>query len=99
MMVGGAIGYTSRSPLVRLDGTLNSASYISVAYSLFESFEIRLSRIMHDCMLPVLYGPFLIRKMFDFALVCTFTRSFTNGKRSVYGCRMTGSSPYASHYN
>ncbi|GFV73904.1 transposable element Tcb1 transposase [Trichonephila clavipes] len=29
MMVWGAIGYTSRSPLVRIDGTLNSARYIS----------------------------------------------------------------------
>ncbi|GFT46782.1 odorant receptor [Trichonephila clavipes] len=29
VMVWGAIGYTSRSPLVRIDGTLNSARYIS----------------------------------------------------------------------
>ncbi|GFY06030.1 transposable element Tcb1 transposase [Trichonephila clavipes] len=29
MMVWGAIGFTSRSPLVRVDGTLNSARYIS----------------------------------------------------------------------
>ncbi|GFV52972.1 netrin receptor UNC5C [Trichonephila clavipes] len=29
MMVWSAIGYTSRSPLVRIDGTLNSARYIS----------------------------------------------------------------------
>ncbi|GFV19695.1 transposable element Tcb1 transposase [Trichonephila clavipes] len=29
MMVWGAIGYTFRSPLVRIDGTLNSALYIS----------------------------------------------------------------------
>ncbi|GFU17226.1 transposable element Tcb1 transposase [Trichonephila clavipes] len=29
MMVWGAIGYTSRSPLVRIDGTLNRARYTS----------------------------------------------------------------------
>ncbi|GFV97921.1 uncharacterized protein TNCV_5069611 [Trichonephila clavipes] len=29
VMVWGAIGYTSRSPLVLIDGTLNSARYIS----------------------------------------------------------------------
>ncbi|GFX87382.1 transposable element Tcb1 transposase [Trichonephila clavipes] len=29
MMVWGAIGYMSRSPLVRIDGTLNSTRYIS----------------------------------------------------------------------
>ncbi|GFV10164.1 uncharacterized protein TNCV_3661161 [Trichonephila clavipes] len=28
-MVWGAIGYTSRSPLVCIDGTLNSARYVS----------------------------------------------------------------------
>lgn len=28
-MVWGAIGYTSRSPLVRIDATLNSSRYIS----------------------------------------------------------------------
>ncbi|GFY32964.1 uncharacterized protein TNCV_2877131 [Trichonephila clavipes] len=68
-MVWGAIGYTSRSPLVRINGTLNSAHYISgglrlVSLSLFEPCEtLRFSRIMRDCMLPVLYRPFLIRKM------------------------------------
>ncbi|GFX38715.1 transposable element Tcb1 transposase [Trichonephila clavipes] len=29
MMVWGSIGYTSRLPLVRIDGTFNSARYIS----------------------------------------------------------------------
>ncbi|GFX75201.1 hypothetical protein TNCV_3171281 [Trichonephila clavipes] len=71
VMVLGAIGYTFRSPLVRIDGTLNSTRYITLVchdpwfYLLFEACEtLRFSRIMHDHMLPVLYRPSLIRKMF-----------------------------------
>ncbi|GFW23984.1 hypothetical protein TNCV_4950301 [Trichonephila clavipes] len=71
-MVWGAIGYTSRSTVVCIDGTLNSARYISGVlrswlYPLVEPCETpRFSRIMHNRMLPVLYGPPLIRKMFGF---------------------------------
>ncbi|GFV25252.1 hypothetical protein TNCV_1466921 [Trichonephila clavipes] len=46
-----------------------------------------------------LYGASLIRKISTVALACTFTRSFTNRKRLVYGCRVNGSSPYANHYS
>ncbi|GFW77303.1 hypothetical protein TNCV_924191 [Trichonephila clavipes] len=44
---------------------------------------------MHDRILPVLYGPFLIRKCLTVALACTFTRYFTNKKCLVYDCRVT----------
>ncbi|GFV28617.1 odorant receptor [Trichonephila clavipes] len=65
MMLWGAIGYTSRSPLVRIDGTLNSACYISGVlhpwfYASFESCKtLCLSRVMHSRMLLVLYLPSL----------------------------------------
>ncbi|GFU62724.1 hypothetical protein TNCV_1519021 [Trichonephila clavipes] len=52
------------------------------------------SRIMQDCMMPVLYGPSLIWKK----LYCC-PGQITNRKRLVYGCRATASSPYASHYS
>ncbi|GFV57107.1 transposable element Tcb1 transposase [Trichonephila clavipes] len=57
MMVWGAIGYMSRLPLVRNDGTLNSDRYISgvlffVLDPLFGLFEIVcFIRVMHDHML------------------------------------------------
>ncbi|GFT82432.1 hypothetical protein TNCV_4927851 [Trichonephila clavipes] len=66
-MVWGAIGYTSRSPLVRIDG--------------------------------LWIGPSLMRKSSAVGLACTFTRSLANRKRLIHGCRATGSSPYASHYD
>ncbi|GFY33293.1 uncharacterized protein TNCV_1241431 [Trichonephila clavipes] len=55
MMVWDAIGYTSRSPLVHINGTLNSERYIScVLCPLFEPCEtLRFSRILHNGMLPV----------------------------------------------
>ncbi|GFW93502.1 hypothetical protein TNCV_47051 [Trichonephila clavipes] len=91
-MVWGAIGYTSRSPLVRIDDTLNSARYISgvllpVALLFIcvspEKPYFSAGRIMHDHILPVLYVPSLVRKMFGCALVCTFTKSLTNSKRLI----------------
>ncbi|GFV53873.1 transposable element Tcb1 transposase [Trichonephila clavipes] len=72
VMVWCDIGKTSRSPLVCIDGTLNSARYISSCYDpwLYPLFELcenmRFSRIVHDRMLPVSYGPPLIRKKFSF---------------------------------
>ncbi|GFW18040.1 hypothetical protein TNCV_2281441 [Trichonephila clavipes] len=64
-------------------------------YPLFESCEtLRFSRIMHDHMLPILYGPSLIRKIFGCALDCTLTSSTANRKRLVHGCHVTDSSPY-----
>ncbi|GFU27268.1 hypothetical protein TNCV_1694271 [Trichonephila clavipes] len=69
IMVCGAIGYIFRLPLVRIDGILNKAflvCYDPWLYPLFESCEtIRLSRTMHNRMLLVLYGPSLIREVFD----------------------------------
>ncbi|GFV63101.1 uncharacterized protein TNCV_2461741 [Trichonephila clavipes] len=72
MMVWGANGYTSRSPLIRIDRSLNRARYISCVLRAValpfnrESCEtLRLSRIMHDRMLPLLFGPSLTWKMFD----------------------------------
>ncbi|GFW13753.1 hypothetical protein TNCV_2105771 [Trichonephila clavipes] len=56
-------------------------SYEPWLYPLFESYKtLRLIRIVHDCMLPVLYAPPLIRKMFDFAMNYTFT----NRKKPVW---------------
>ncbi|GFV01392.1 uncharacterized protein TNCV_1299311 [Trichonephila clavipes] len=62
MMVWGAIVYMSRSLLVHIDGTLNSARYISgvlrpVALPLYPSPReiLRFSRIMPNHMLLVLY--------------------------------------------
>ncbi|GFV12638.1 hypothetical protein TNCV_4425911 [Trichonephila clavipes] len=99
-MKWGAIGYFSQSPLVCIDCTLNSARYDPWLYPLFESCEtLRFSRIMHNHKLPVLYGTSLIRKIFEFELAYTFTRSFSNRKRLVYSCQATGSSPYSSHYS
>ncbi|GFS80898.1 transposable element Tcb1 transposase [Trichonephila clavipes] len=42
MMVWGAIGYTSRSPLVHMNGTLNSSRYI---YSVFRPMALPFIRI------------------------------------------------------
>ncbi|GFV00008.1 transposable element Tcb1 transposase [Trichonephila clavipes] len=69
-MAWGAIRYTSRSRLVRTDGTLSSARYISGVLRPLDLPFTRallnpmLQRKMHDLMLPVLYGPSLTRKMF-----------------------------------
>ncbi|GFU53684.1 hypothetical protein TNCV_4275301 [Trichonephila clavipes] len=71
MLVWDAIGYTFRSPLVRIEGTLNCASYISGVLRPVDLPFMRfmrdpmLSTIMHNLMLPVLYRPSLILKMFD----------------------------------
>ncbi|GFX35841.1 hypothetical protein TNCV_746341 [Trichonephila clavipes] len=60
------MGYTSRSPIVRIKSPLYSARYIScvlrpVTLPVFRPFETsRFSRIMHDRMLPVLYELSLI---------------------------------------
>ncbi|GFT03361.1 hypothetical protein TNCV_2985281 [Trichonephila clavipes] len=106
VLVCGAIGYTTRSPLVRSDGNLNSGRYISGVlnpwlYFLFESYEtLRFSRIMYCRMFLVLYGPSMIRKMFGcFSLACAFFRSLTNSKRFIQGCRTPGSSTYLSDYD
>ncbi|GFX54182.1 transposable element Tcb1 transposase [Trichonephila clavipes] len=70
-MVWGAVGCTFRPARVRIDGTLNSARYISNVYDpwlyfLFEPCKIlRFSRIMRDRILTVLYEPSLIRKNFQ----------------------------------
>ncbi|GFU39616.1 hypothetical protein TNCV_1793461 [Trichonephila clavipes] len=72
MMLWDTIGYTSRSPLDRIDGILNSAHYI---YSLLRLVALHFIRAMQKPtfqqdnvkrMLPVLYGLSLIRKMFGF---------------------------------
>ncbi|GFY06957.1 hypothetical protein TNCV_4090591 [Trichonephila clavipes] len=66
----GSICYTSWSPLIRIEGTLNSVltflvCYDPLLYLLFKPCgNLRFSRIMHDRMLQVLYGPSLMRKMF-----------------------------------
>ncbi|GFS52728.1 transposable element Tcb1 transposase [Trichonephila clavipes] len=69
VMVWGVIGYTSRLPLVHIDGTSNSARYIS---GVLRPVAIRFIRTLRDPMfqqdnadriLPVLYGS-LIWKMF-----------------------------------
>ncbi|GFX62448.1 uncharacterized protein TNCV_412901 [Trichonephila clavipes] len=61
VMVWDAIGYTSWPSLVCIDGTLNSARYTSgvlrpVALPFIRELceTLHFSRIMHDCMLPVL---------------------------------------------
>ncbi|GFV33572.1 uncharacterized protein TNCV_4566871 [Trichonephila clavipes] len=71
MMVWSAVGRTSRSPLVHIDGTLNSAGYIFVCYDpclyiLFEPYEtLHFRKIMHDRILSVLCRSSFILKMFD----------------------------------
>ncbi|GFW02463.1 transposable element Tcb1 transposase [Trichonephila clavipes] len=69
MMVRGAIGYTSRSPFVRIDVTFNSARYI---YGVLQLVALPFIRDLRNpsfkqdnARLPVLYRPSLIRKMFD----------------------------------
>ncbi|GFT41713.1 hypothetical protein TNCV_4707891 [Trichonephila clavipes] len=59
----------------------------------------RFIRIMHDRMLPLLYGSSLIRKSLAVALAYTVTRNLANRKRLVHGCLVTGSSLYTSDYN
>ena len=54
--------------------------------------------IMHKSVLPVLFGPSLIQKMFCCCPAFTFSRSLTNRKRLVNGCRATGLSLNAKHY-
>ncbi|GFV36518.1 hypothetical protein TNCV_2260371 [Trichonephila clavipes] len=64
-------------------------------YPLLEPCETQcFSKIMHDRMLPVLYGPSLIRKCSAVALACTFTKSLANRKCGIHGCRVICSSPY-----
>ncbi|GFX85794.1 hypothetical protein TNCV_2471961 [Trichonephila clavipes] len=68
MMVWNDIEYTSRSPLVCTgDSTLNSSRYISrllrpVSLPFIQA--LRNLTFRQDRMLPVFYGPFLIRKIF-----------------------------------
>ncbi|GFS91913.1 hypothetical protein TNCV_1930921 [Trichonephila clavipes] len=71
LLIWDAIEYTSWSILFHIADILNLAKvYISdvlrlVLYPLFEPCEIlRFSRIILNRMLPVLCGPFLIRKIF-----------------------------------
>ncbi|GFV91839.1 hypothetical protein TNCV_2975111 [Trichonephila clavipes] len=97
-------------PHVRMDDTLNRARYSSQRYissvlcdpwlyPLLEPCDtLRFSRIMHDRMLPVLYKPSLIRKMFGCCPSLHVNRSLTKGKYLIQGCRPTGSSPYAINY-
>ncbi|GFW66046.1 hypothetical protein TNCV_588721 [Trichonephila clavipes] len=66
-MVWGDIGYTPRSPLVRIGGTLNGARYIpGVLRPVDVEFceTLHSNRIRHNRMLHVFYGPSLIRKIF-----------------------------------
>ncbi|GFW30145.1 transposable element Tcb1 transposase [Trichonephila clavipes] len=71
MMLWGGIGYMSRLPLVRIDGTLNNARLISGVLRPMALYFIRALRnptFQQDNarrMLPVLHGPSLIRKMFN----------------------------------
>ncbi|GFV16180.1 hypothetical protein TNCV_3379441 [Trichonephila clavipes] len=66
-----AIGYMSRSPLVRIDGTLNSARYISGVLQPVVLPFIRALRnttfqqLMHYRMVPVFIGLSLVWKMFS----------------------------------
>ncbi|GFX49944.1 hypothetical protein TNCV_1031941 [Trichonephila clavipes] len=109
----GAIGYTSRSHFVSIDGSLNSVSNISglstlsslarhgdkkqqrissvlrpVVLSFIRAFckTLRFSWIMHSCMLPVLYGPSLIRKMADRCPALHVHQISRNRKLLVHGC-------------
>ncbi|GFW44632.1 HTH_Tnp_Tc3_2 domain-containing protein [Trichonephila clavipes] len=57
---------------------------------------LRFSRIMHDCMMPVLYGPSFIQTM----LGCCpglYVHQISR-EQMVNGCRATGSSKYGTHY-
>ena len=85
VMVWGAIGYTSRSPLVRIDGTLNSGRYISdvlrpVALPFIRSLPN--PTFQQDNARPQVAGPvwaFLgTEKCSTAALASTFSRSLTN---------------------
>ncbi|GFY33749.1 transposable element Tcb1 transposase [Trichonephila clavipes] len=91
MMVCGAIGYMSRSPLVRIDGTLNSARYISgvlrpVTVPIIQILRNRTFK--QDNARPHVAG--IVRAFLDTVNVrllpwpCKFIRSFTNKKRLVY---------------
>ncbi|GFS86381.1 uncharacterized protein TNCV_1681301 [Trichonephila clavipes] len=72
--------------------------YDSRLYPFFEPCEtLRFSRIMHERMLPVLYGSSLIRKCSSLPLACACTRYLSNRKYLVLNCRVTDSAPYASH--
>ncbi|GFX40460.1 hypothetical protein TNCV_1412701 [Trichonephila clavipes] len=70
VMVRGSIGYTSWSPLVRIDDTLTVQITFQLCYHpwlrpLFEPCEtLRFNRIMQDHMLAILYRPSMIRKIF-----------------------------------
>ncbi|GFU84050.1 transposable element Tcb1 transposase [Trichonephila clavipes] len=69
VMVWSAVRYTSRPPLVRINGTLNSERYISgVLRNMALPFirALRNATFQQDTartMLPLLYRPFLIQKM------------------------------------
>ncbi|GFU50323.1 hypothetical protein TNCV_301561 [Trichonephila clavipes] len=80
-------------------GERTLAFYIVILAHYLPCVTLRFSRIMGDRMLPVLYGPSLIRKYSAVALTCTFTRSLTIRNHLVHDCRVTDSSPYASHYS
>ncbi|GFV79940.1 transposable element Tcb1 transposase [Trichonephila clavipes] len=104
MMVWSATGYTSRSPLVRIDGPFNSTCYIYDVLRLGDQPFIGVLRnpmFKQDNARPHVAGivrTFLETENFRLALSNIFTGPFTNRKRLVYYCRVTGSSPYASHY-
>ncbi|GFU67623.1 uncharacterized protein TNCV_1643721 [Trichonephila clavipes] len=84
-----AILYTSRLPLVRIDDTLNNARYISgvlrdpLLCSLLKPCEtLCFIWMLYNRMLPVLYGPSLIRKKFGCypGMHVHHTRSLANRK-------------------
>ncbi|GFX39796.1 hypothetical protein TNCV_2645591 [Trichonephila clavipes] len=68
--VWGVNGYTSRPPLVRIHGTLNRVRNISgvlrpVALPFIRVLQNPTFKKDNARMLPILYGPSLIRKIFD----------------------------------
>ncbi|GFV87139.1 hypothetical protein TNCV_5113571 [Trichonephila clavipes] len=99
MMVWDAIGYTSQSPLVRIDGTLNGILHfwcVTTRGSTHYSSHLTLYAYQDNAR-PYVTG--IVRTFLKCSTACTFSRSFTNRKRLACGCRATGLSPYASHYS
>ncbi|GFW65608.1 uncharacterized protein TNCV_3550311 [Trichonephila clavipes] len=101
VMVWGPIGFTSQSPLVRIDGTLNSVRYISGVLRAVALPFIRAQRnlaFQQDNIRAHVAG--IVRTFLDTENVWLFSlpaRSpdLTNRKHLVHGYRATGSSsPY-----
>ncbi|GFU66812.1 transposable element Tcb2 transposase [Trichonephila clavipes] len=105
MMVWRTIRYTSFSHLICIDGTLNSAHYISLVLRPAAVPFIRaLSNPMFQQDNARPYATNNVQTFREtenvrpFALPCNFSRSSTNIKRLVHVCRATFLSTYTTHY-